>query len=150
VEVPWQKVSDDLESAYKAMQRKARIRGFRPGKVPKEVVKNVLGKSIRSEVAAELVRQGIGQAVEEHKLTPVAYQDLSPAAISDGQPLTFTARLEVRPKIDQVDSSGIEIDRKVAAIAESAIDSEVERMRENGAELVTRVPRRAATWSRSI
>lgn len=144
VEVPWQKVSDDLETAYKAMQRKARIRGFRPGKVPKEVVKNVLGKSIRSEVAAELVRQGIGQAVEEHKLSPVAYQDLSPAAISDGQPLTFTARLEVRPKIEQVDSSGIEVERKVAAIAESAIDAEIERMRENGAELVTPEPPRAA------
>ena len=63
VEVPWQKVNDDLESAYKAMQRKARIRGFRPGKVPRDVVKNVLGKSIRSEVTAELVRQGIGHAV---------------------------------------------------------------------------------------
>ena len=35
VEVPWQKVNDDLESAYRAMQRKAHIRGFRPGKVPR-------------------------------------------------------------------------------------------------------------------
>lgn len=144
VEVPWKKVNDDLETAYKAMQRKARIRGFRPGKVPREVVKNVLGKSIRSEVAAELVRQGIGQAVEEHQLAPVAYQDLSPASINDGQPLTFTAKLEVRPKIDHVDSNGIEVERSIARVAEAAIDSEVDRMREQGAELITPEPARAA------
>jgi trigger factor len=144
IEVPWQKVNDDLETAYRAMQRKARIRGFRPGKVPREVVKNVLGKSIRSEVTAELIRKGIGQAVEEHQLDPVAYQDLSDAAITDGQPLTFTARLEVRPKIDNVDSSGIEVESTRVGIAESAIDSEVLRLREQGAELITPEPARPA------
>lgn len=144
VEVPWQKVNEDLETAYKAMQRKARIRGFRPGRVPRDVVKNVLGKSIRSEVTQELVRQGIGHAVEEHKLDPVSYQDLSPAAISDGEPLRFTARLEVRPKIEQVDSSGIEVERVALKIADEAINAEIDRLREQGAELITPEPARAS------
>jgi trigger factor len=137
-------VNDDLESAYRATQRTARIRGFRPGKVPKEVVKNVLGKSIRSEVTQELIRQGIGFAVEEHKLEPVSYQDLSPAAINDGQPLTFTARLEVRPKIEQVETAGLEVERVTTKVADSAIDAELNRLREQGAELVTPEPARPA------
>jgi trigger factor len=144
VEVPWQKVNEDLESAYKSMQRKAHIRGFRPGKVPRQVVKNVLGKSIRSEVSAELVRQGLGQAVEEHKLDPVAYQDLTPANITDGEPLTFTAKVEVRPKIEHVDSSGIEVERSVEAVPDSAVEAEVGRMREKAAELITPDPARPA------
>ncbi|HEX4353238.1 MAG TPA: trigger factor [Polyangiales bacterium] len=144
VEVPWQKVNENLESAYKTTQRTAKIRGFRPGKVPRDVVKNVLGKSIRSDVAAELIRQGIGAAVEEHKLEPVAYQDLSPASITEGEPLTFTAKLEVRPKIDHVDSAGIEVERARVGIADSAIDSEVDRMREQAAELITPEPARPA------
>ena len=144
VEVPWQKVAEDLESAYRTMQRKAHIRGFRPGKVPREVVKNVLGKSIRSEVTAELVRQSLGKAVEEHKLEPVAYQDLTPANITDGEPLTFTAKLEVRPKIDHVESSGIEVERSIASILDSAIDAEIDRMREKAAELITPEPARPA------
>ena len=142
VEVPWQKVNEDLESAYRAMQRKAHIRGFRPGKVPREVVKNVLGKSIRSEVTQELIRQGIGHAVEQHKLEPVSYQDLSPAAINDGHPLTFTARLEVRPKIDQVETAGLDVERVITPIADTAIDAEIDRLREQGAELVTPEPAR--------
>jgi trigger factor len=104
----------------------------------------VMGKSIRSEVTSELIRQAIGAAVEEHKLEPVAYQDLSPAAINDGQPLTFTAKLEVRPKIDHVDSTGIEVERETVGIAESAIDSEIDRLREQGAELITPEPARAS------
>jgi trigger factor len=144
IEVPWQKVNEDLETAYRTAQRKARIRGFRPGKVPRDVVKSVLGKSIRSEVTAELIRQGIGQAVEQHALDPVAYQDLSPASITDGEALTFTAKLEVRPKIDSVDSTGIEVESAKVGIAESAIDSEIERMRDQAAELTTPEPSRPA------
>jgi trigger factor len=144
VEVPWQKVNEDLESAYRTMQRKAHIRGFRPGKVPRDVVKNVLGKSIRSEVTAELIRKGIGEAVEEHHLEPVAYQDLSPATITEGQPLTFTAKLEVRPKIDSVDTSGIEVERPMTKLADAAIDAELDRMREQAAELITPEPGRPA------
>jgi len=144
VEVPWQKVAEDLETAYRTMQRKAHIRGFRPGKVPREVVKNVLGKSIRSDVTAELVRQSLTKAVEEHKLEPVAYQDLTPANITDGEPLTFTAKLEVRPKIDHVESSGIEVERTIDSILDSAIDAEIDRMREKAAELITPEPPRAA------
>ena len=144
VEVPWQKVAEDLESAYRTMQRKAHIRGFRPGKVPREVVKNVLGKSIRSEVTADLVRQSLDKAVEEHKLEPVAYQDLTPANITDGEPLTFTAKLEVRPKIEQVDSSGIEVERVIDTVLDSAITTEIDRMREKAAELITPEPARPA------
>ena len=144
VEVPWHKVNEDLESAYRTAQRRAHIRGFRPGKVPRDVVKNVLGKSIRSEVTAELIRQAIGAAVEEHALEPVAYQDLSPAAITDGQALTFSAKLEVRPKIETVDSAGIEVERPKIAIADSAIDAEIERLRDQAAELTTPEPARPA------
>jgi len=144
VEVPWQKVAEDLETAYRNMQRKAHIRGFRPGKVPRDVVKNVLGKSIRSEVTAELMRQSLDAAVVEHMLEPVAYQDLTPANITDGEPLTFTAKLEVRPKIDQVDSNGIEVERTIDAIADSAVSAEIDRMREKAAELVTPEPARPA------
>jgi trigger factor len=145
VSVPWNKVNEDLESAYKTMQRKARIRGFRPGKVPRDVVKKVLGKSIKSEVAAELVRQGVGAAVDEHKLEPVAYaEQVVPPDIAEGQPLAFSAKLEVRPKIDKVETSGIEVERTLLKVTDDAVQAEIERMREQTAELVAPEPARPA------
>src|SRR5258707_544921 len=119
------------------MQLKARIRGFRPGKVPRDVVKKVLGKSIRAEVAAELVRQSAGEAVDQHKLEPVAYaEQITPPDIADGQALSFSAKLEVRPKIDSVDTSGLSIERELLKITDDAVQAEIERMREQTAELV--------------
>ncbi|HEX7478602.1 MAG TPA: trigger factor [Polyangiales bacterium] len=138
VEVPWKKVAEDLEAAYRATQRTARIRGFRPGKVPRDVVKNMMGKSIRVEVAAELVRQGIGHAVEEHKIEPVAYaEELAAPTIKDGEALTFTAKIEVRPKIESVDTTGLLAERTTLVVDDSAVQAEIERMREQTAELST-------------
>lgn len=145
VEVPWNTVNEDLEAAYRTMQHKARIRGFRPGKVPRDVVKKMLGKSIRSEVSAELVRKGVGHAVDEHKLEPVAYaEQLTAPDIVDGKPLTFSAKLEVRPKIDSVDTTGLEVERTRLAITDDAVQAEIERMREQTAELVAPEPARPA------
>ncbi len=145
VEVPWKKVEEDLEAAYRTMQRKARVRGFRPGKAPRDVIKNMMGKSIRSEVAAELVRQGLGHAVEEHKIDPVAYaEELTAPAINEGEALKFTAKIEVRPKIDKVDTDGILAERTVLKVDDAAVQAEIERMREQTAEMVAPEPARPA------
>jgi trigger factor len=145
VEVPWKKVAEDLENAYRTMQRTARIRGFRPGKVPRDVVKNMMGKSIRSEVAAELVRQGIGHAVDEHKIDPVAYaEELVAPTINDGEALSFTAKIEVRPKIESVDTTGLLAERTLLKVDDSAVQAEIERMREQTAEMVSPEPPRAS------
>jgi trigger factor len=143
VEVPWNTVNEDLETAYRAMQQKARIRGFRPGKVPRDVVKKMLGKSIRSEVAAALVQKGVGHAVDEHKLEPVAYaEQVTPPDIAEGKPVTFSAKLEVRPKIDSVDTAGLEVERTLLAVTDDAVQAEIERMREQTAEMVAPEPAR--------
>jgi trigger factor len=145
VEVPWTQVSEDLESAYRLAQRKAHIRGFRPGKVPREVVKSVLGKKIRAEVVSELVRKGLGEAVEEHKLEPVAYAgDAEAPEIADGKPLAFSAKLEVRPTIESVDTGSLEVERTELKVDDSAVQAEIERMREQTAELVAVDPPRPA------
>lgn len=143
VEVPWATVSEGLEAAYRTMQHKARIRGFRPGKVPRDVVKKVLGKSIRSELSANLMREGLDLAVTEHKLEPVAYaEQLTAPEITEGQPLTFSAKLEVRPKIDRVDTTGIEVERTRLLVTDDAVQAEIERMREQTAELIAPEPAR--------
>jgi trigger factor len=144
VEVPWDKVNENLEGAYRNLQRTARVRGFRPGKVPRNVVKNLLGKSVEREVTTRLMEEGLAEAVREHSLEPVAMADVDPPAIAQGQPLHFTAKLEVKPKIESVDISSLAVERKVDAVAEPEIAQEIERLREQNAELVTPDPARGA------
>lgn len=142
VEVPWTKVNEGLEDAYKTLQKKAKVRGFRPGKVPRHVVKKLMGKSVRAEVAANLIRQSLGEAVDEHKLPAVAFQEVDEAAIEEGQPLTYTAKVEVRPKIETVDISKLEVEQETVKIGDEAIDNEIQRLRQENADLVSPDPAR--------
>ena len=54
VEVPWDRVQKDMDANYSRLSRTARIKGFRPGKVPRNVVKKLFSKQVKSEVAAQL------------------------------------------------------------------------------------------------
>lgn len=141
VQVPWTRVNDGLEAAFKQVQRRAKVRGFRPGKVPRHIVKQMMGKDVRDEVVANLVQEGVSAAIKQHSLEAVAMTHVDPAVITDGEPLAFKAKLEVRPKIANLDVS-IEVQRVIPTVADAEIDAELERLRQNAAELVTPEPMR--------
>ncbi|MGD8860144.1 MAG: trigger factor [Myxococcales bacterium] len=144
VEVPWDKVNTSLDNAYKAVQRQARVRGFRPGKVPRGVVKQLMGKSVEAEVTQNLIQEAIGNAVDEHSLEPLAMPEVDTPSIEQGQPLKFKAKLEIRPKIESVNTGGLEVERKLESVTDADVDKEIERMREQNAELAPPDPPRPA------
>jgi len=141
ISVPWKTVEQGLDDAYKTLQRRAKVRGFRPGKVPRDVVKKLMGASVKQEVSSTLVQQGLGNAVREHSLDPVAVPEISDAIITDGQPLEFSAKVEVRPKIESVDTSKLDVKREKVLVSDAALDAELERLRTQQAVLVSPEPR---------
>jgi trigger factor len=142
IEVPWSKVNENLEGAYRNLQRTARVRGFRPGKVPRHVVKSLLGKSVEREVTNRLLEEGLAEAVREHSLEPVAMADVQTPPIAEGQPLNFTAQLEVKPKIEAVDTGSLTLERKDEPVTDAEVEAEIERLREQNSELVAVNPAR--------
>jgi trigger factor len=144
VEVPWAKVNENLEGAYRTLQRTAQVRGFRPGKVPRNIVKNLMGKSVEREVTSRLIEEALGEAVKTHALEPVSVAHMDSPAISEGQSWSFSAKLEVRPKIDAIDFSSLTASRKLDLVADADIDREIDQLRTQNAELVTPDPLRPA------
>jgi trigger factor len=144
VDVPRERVQQSLDDAYGKLQRSARIRGFRPGKVPKHVVKQLLGKSVRQELAAELVEEGLGLACTEHGLQPIAVANVDAPPLVEGEALTFKVDVEVRPTIDAVDTQALEVYRSVETVTETQVQQELARLREENAELVAPDPPRPA------
>jgi trigger factor len=144
VEIPWAKVNETLEGAYKNLQKTAKVRGFRPGKVPRNVVKNLMGKSVEREVAERLMEEELAKAVKEHSLEPVSIAHMDSSVLTEGQPLNVRAKLEVRPKIDSVDLSALSVERVLEPVAEADLEREIERLRQENAELVAPEPARPA------
>jgi trigger factor len=144
VEVPWSTVGEHLEQAYRNVQKTARVRGFRPGKVPRSVVKSMMSKSVEQDVTNRIVESQLDEVVREHKLEAIAVTSMDAGALADGQTFTFTAKLEVRPTIETVNTTELKIERTVEPVSDAQVDAEIERLREQHAELRTPEPVRGA------
>jgi trigger factor len=143
VQVPWADVERAMEGSYSELGRTAKVKGFRPGKVPRNVLKQLFGPRVKREVVNNLIEAGLGKAVEQHQLAVVAVPPMeSVPELKAGEPLAFTAKLEVRPKIDQVDIDGLSLVREKSSVSEEQVDEAIERLRQQNAELKAPEPAR--------
>lgn len=125
------------DAAFRQLVRKAKVPGFRPGKVPRKIFESQYGSAVIVDRALEdLVPQKYAAAVEEHRIEPLARPALELVPEEEGQPLRVKAVVAVRPPIEPKDYSGIEL----VDVPETASDAELERaldqMRRDAATLV--------------
>ena len=145
VEVPWDRIQKDLNDTYKELGKTARVRGFRPGKVPRDVMRQVYGRQVAAQVTGTLVEQGLMEAVQKHELHIVAQPEMEEAPeLEKGKPLTFKAKVEIRPKIDAVAIDELEAWQKPIDIPGADVDAEVERLQHQHAEIQVPDPIRGA------
>jgi len=136
VEIPWETVSQKLGDAYKELGKGAALKGFRKGKVPRPVLEQVYGPRINAEVASQLVRESFVRASAEHHLAAVAEPRVQEAApIKKGQPFTFAAIIEIRGEVVPHDYTGLAIERRKLAVAETAVDDALAQLRREHTEL---------------
>ena len=136
VEVPWETVKKDLDKTFKAVGREARVKGFRPGKVPPQLVRKLFGPQVRAEVSGNVMSQALLEAVEEHSLEVCAEPDFAGGMpeIETGEPLKFAAKLEVRPKIEEVDIDGLEIWKDEEPVTDEDVAKTIEEQRQRAVE----------------
>lgn len=111
------------------MGRRARIKGFRPGKAPLKVIRQQYGAQVREDVVSEMVRTSWIQAVSEKQLRPVGNPRIESHQVSAEEGLSFTAVFEVFPEIDLKGHEGIEVERPTAEIGAAEIDDMIEKLR---------------------
>src|SRR3989442_1676909 len=76
VEVPAEEVSAEIEKAYVDLGRAAKVRGFRPGRVPRPVLERLFGDRIRAEVFGKLIQQSYSEAIEERQIRAVGQPEI--------------------------------------------------------------------------
>lgn len=136
VEIPPEEVGETVDRAFRAMAARARVKGFRPGKVPRAVIERLYGDRIRNEVVQSLVERTYGEAVREHHLEPVSEPVVEPERLDPGQPWRYTARVEVKPPVSVSIWRGLSLVKPDTTIEESAVNARIERLAEMQAQLV--------------
>lgn len=133
IEVPSTVVDEAISHAAAKLGKQAKIPGFRPGKVPANVVRQRFKGQIMQDVAEHLVSKAVGDALTERGVEPVATPDIHDLKLEEGQPLTFKASFEVVPSFDPGDLATIEAKRPASTVEDSAVDQSLERLRERAA-----------------
>ena len=133
IEVPSDVVDEAIGHAAAKLGRSARIPGFRPGKVPVNVIRQRFKPQIMQDVAEHLISKAVGDALVEKGVEPIATPDIKDLVLEEGKPLTFKASFDVVPSFDPGDLSTIEATEPAATVDDEAVNQSLERIRERNA-----------------
>jgi trigger factor len=135
VELPWNEVEKQLSKAYRDLQKHVNIRGFRPGKVPRPMLEKQYGEAVKADVAKELAGHFLEHHFEENDVKAVSAPVIEEYKYSDGEKLSFTAKVEVRPEISLEQYRGIEITARPVSVMDEEVQAELEAVRESHAQI---------------
>ncbi len=144
VEVPFEELKPSLDAAYRKIGAQVTIPGFRKGKVPPRVIDQRFGRAtVLDEAVNEALPKFYGEALEANDVSPLGQPEVDVTSFEDGQQLTFTAEVDVRPEFDLPDYDGIEVTVDDAEVSDAEVDEQLDGLRERFATL-TGVDRAAA------
>ncbi len=133
ITVPADTVDSAVKSRLQQLAKTQRINGFRPGKVPVNVIKKRFGQAVRQEVAGDVMQQNFYQAVIQEKIQPAGMPKFELTKDEDGQDLEFTASFEVYPEVEVKGVSDIEIEKPVVEITDEDLDNMMETLQKQHA-----------------
>lgn len=129
VELPGERVANEIDNRLKSIAQNVRMDGFRPGKVPFNVVKQRYENEVRDEVLGELMKNAFFEAVIQQKLNPVGTPNIDLAPFVAGNNFEFTATFEVYPEIKLQPMDQLEIEKPAAEIKEEDVDAMIDKVR---------------------
>ena len=129
VQIPADAVEQKVQTRLQSLSRKARLDGFRPGKVPLRIIKQMYGAQVRQEVLGEVMEQSFQDALSEQQLRPAGGPKVEPLKIEQGQDFEYAATFEVFPDFAPNGIDGHKITRPVAEVGDSDIDNMIENLR---------------------
>ena len=131
-----ERIDQAIEAALRNLSKRVSLKGFRPGKVPFEMVRKTHGAEVADDVRQRLMNEALNEAIKEHDLHPVGEPELDLESLKDeaGAPLTFDLTLEVAPDFELGAIEGLEVTVPLPELHDGLIDREVEAFRKQSAE----------------
>jgi len=132
VRVPNAEIERAIAARLQQVGKTARLKGFRPGKVPQKVVRQYYGGQVRDEVLSDVIRTTFSRAIAERKLNPAGGPRIEPLAAADGtagEHFTYRATFEVYPEIKLNPLGELAIEVPSVEVTEEDLDTMIEKLR---------------------
>ena len=132
-EVDSEQVQQEIDARAKELARRVKLPGFRPGKVPLEVVKKRFKDEILGEAAEAIVNKVVFDELDGRGLKPLAPPRVEEVKLEEGQPMSFRAVFETLPLVELPDWKGLRLTARGPAVTDADVQKEIDRLREEAA-----------------
>ena len=136
LQIPSDTVKTEMDRIAGELSRTVRVSGFRPGHVPKSVVKTRFRKELRDEVVSQLLPQAFGDAVKENELKVVGEPGLDELVFGEDESINVLFSFEVAPSFELSDYKNIELIKPVYKVTDEDVNRSIDSLRERQAELI--------------
>lgn len=134
ITVPSADINQKMHSRLHELGKTIRLKGFRPGKVPAQVVRQRYGKQVREEILQDVMRDGLNEAITDHELRVAALRRLQPETGVDDGDLKFIAELEIYPELAALDTGKLTLQKPEVDIIDADIDDMLATLQEQRKE----------------
>ena len=125
VQLDAREIDNKMTGRLEELGKNVKVPGFRPGKVPIQILKQRFGKSVLGEVLERAVSDSSNQALTERGLRPAMQPKIEITSFDEGKDLEYTIDLELLPDFEPMDFSQIELSRAVIEIDEKAVEESI-------------------------
>ena len=130
VEIPADKVQEEIDRAYRQIGKTARLKGFRKGKIPVPLLKRHFAPEMQEQVLDQLIKDGFVRAMAENRIQAVSSPEIVDlSGVEEGAAFTFEAHVEVKPEPVAKDYTGLKLEKEQLSLDPKVVDERLEEMR---------------------
>jgi len=134
IEIPQDEVLKEIEAAYKELNKNAKIKGFRPGKIPRSVIERLYKKDVYQDVTSRLIKDSFADAITESGLNPLRHPDITPPELDPATPYRYSATIEISPDIPNIDFKGLTLKKPLYKPSEAELEAQLKMLQINLSE----------------
>lgn len=129
-DIPWEEVRKELDNVYRHVSRSAKIKGFRPGKIPRPILERYYKEFAENETVTNIVNHFFWEAMEKNSIMGVSRPEIDQKGIELDKDFSFSATVEVEPAIEPKDYTGITLTKEIESVTDKQVDERLESLRQ--------------------
>ena len=137
IEMPAERVKEEVNAIYGGLQKRVKVPGFRQGKVPRSILENHYRHSVEQEVLQKLIPEALSEAMSQENLQAVGEPQIDHVDLGKDRPFQFVVTTQIIPDIELSDYSAWTLTRHVPPVTDEQLEQALQQLRERHAELRT-------------
>jgi len=137
IEVPGEIVTKEIGSAYRKLSKNAKVKGFRPGKVPRAILQRYYGDYVKDEVISKLINDTYFKAISDKDIKPVSQPTIDNGRLEEGKAFEYSAVIEVKPDIQVKDYLSLRLKAGKVEVTGEDVEKRLQELQNLHAQLVT-------------